>query len=309
MDLTRACLRHEALLYGDEAQYAAGTARFVREGLAAGEPVFISVPAGRHEVVRAALGDAAAGVRLADMTQVGRNPGRILSVIGDWVQEHAARRTRFIGEPIWPGRTPAEVTEATYHEALINLACADAPITVLCPYDVRGLAPEVVADAERTHPTLVCEAGHRHSSAYDGAAAALEGAARPLEEPDEPVATLVYGYEDLHAVRSLVREHAERWGVRRQRIADLVLAVSEAASNTVRHAGGRGTLALWADPGAVVCQFADDGLIADPLAGRRRPPQQDEGGRGLWMIHQLCDLVQVRTGAHGTTVRVHMRRT
>ena len=31
------------------------------------------------------------------------------------------------------------------------------------------------------------------------------------------------------------------------------------------------------------------------------------GGRGLWIANQLCDLVQVRSGAAGTTVRLHAR--
>ena len=256
--------------------------------------------------MRAALGDGAEHVRLADMTTVGRNPARIMSVISDWVQEHAGRPTRFVGEPAWPGRTPAEVVEATHHDALINLALADAPITVLCPYDVRGLAAEVVAGAQRTHPTLVCGHRHEHSRVYDGAAAALEGAARPLPRPDRSAATFDYGFGDLHAVRALVGDHAERAGLPPQRVADLVLATSEAATNSIRHAGGRGTLALWADDGNVVCQFSDDGLISDPLAGRRRASQHADHGRGLWLIHELCDLVQVRTGAHGTTVRVRM---
>jgi hypothetical protein len=29
-------------------------------------------------------------------------------------------------------------------------------------------------------------------------------------------------------------------------------------------------------------------------------------GRGRWLARQLCDLVQVRTGAAGTTVRLHL---
>jgi hypothetical protein len=29
-----------------------------------------------------------------------------------------------------------------------------------------------------------------------------------------------------------------------------------------------------------------------------------EGGVGLWSVNQLCDLVEVRSGAAGTTIRV-----
>jgi anti-sigma regulatory factor (Ser/Thr protein kinase) len=33
-----------------------------------------------------------------------------------------------------------------------------------------------------------------------------------------------------------------------------------------------------------------------------------EGGRGLWLVNQLCDLVQLRSSAAGGVVRLHMRR-
>jgi hypothetical protein len=31
------------------------------------------------------------------------------------------------------------------------------------------------------------------------------------------------------------------------------------------------------------------------------------GGNGLWVVNQVCDLVQARTGRAGTTTRLHMR--
>jgi hypothetical protein len=52
----------------------------------------------------------------------------------------------------------------------------------------------------------------------------------------------------------------------------------------------------------------DSGWIADPLAGTLRPdPDSGMGGRGLWVVHQVCDLVEARSSANaGTTTRVHM---
>ena len=35
---------HPALLYGDAEEYLAGTVPFIRDGLAAGEPVAVAVP-------------------------------------------------------------------------------------------------------------------------------------------------------------------------------------------------------------------------------------------------------------------------
>ncbi len=54
----------------------------------------------------------------------------------------------------------------------------------------------------------------------------------------------------------------------------------------------------------MVVEFTSPRRLTDPLAGRRRPDPWAEGGMGLYLVHHLCDLVQVRTGPAGTTVRV-----
>jgi anti-sigma regulatory factor (Ser/Thr protein kinase) len=84
-----------------------------------------------------------------------------------------------------------------------------------------------------------------------------------------------------------------------------VLAVHEIAANSIRHGGGRGTLRVWRDGGSLVCEIRDRGHIRDPLVGRTRPLPNATGGRGLWIANQICDLVQIRSTAAGTVVRVH----
>ena len=39
---------------------------------------------------------------------------------------------------------------------------------------------------------------------------------------------------------------------------------------------------------------------------RLRPDISQEGGRGLWLANQLCDLVKIRSGERGTVVRLHV---
>jgi len=34
------------------------------------------------------------------------------------------------------------------------------------------------------------------------------------------------------------------------------------------------------------------------------PSPEQEGGRGVYLVNQLCDLVQLRSSAEGTTIRV-----
>jgi hypothetical protein len=64
---------------------------------------------------------------------------------------------------------------------------------------------------------------------------------------------------------------------------------------------------VWHDGHAVICEVSDNGRISHPLAGRELPADDSLGGRGLWMANQLCDLVQIRTFADRSVVRLHMR--
>ena len=86
----------------------------------------------------------------------------------------------------------------------------------------------------------------------------------------------------------------------------LVLAADELATNSIRHGGGGGILRLWREPEAVVCEVRDRGTITEPLVGRARPDANQAAGRGLWIVNEVCDLVQIRALAGGNVVRVRM---
>jgi hypothetical protein len=58
----------------------------------------------------------------------------------------------------------------------------------------------------------------------------------------------------------------------------------------------------------LICQVADTGHISDPLAGRHAPDLRADGGHGIWIVQQVCDLVELRTGPGGTVIRLHMRQ-
>jgi anti-sigma regulatory factor (Ser/Thr protein kinase) len=93
-----------------------------------------------------------------------------------------------------------------------------------------------------------------------------------------------------------------------ERIDDIVLAANEIVTNSLRFGGGRAELAMFTDNGAVVCDVRDRGRIADPLAGRITPLPGATSGRGMWLVNQVCDLVQVRSGERGTAVRMFIDR-
>jgi anti-sigma regulatory factor (Ser/Thr protein kinase) len=111
---------------------------------------------------------------------------------------------------------------------------------------------------------------------------------------------------DLSQVRALVLQHAREAGLADGRANDLVLAVSEVAANTLRHTQSSGTLAIWHDEEEVVCEIHDEGMITDPHVGHTKPSLDASGGHGLWIVRQVCDLVELTSDASGTTVRMHM---
>ena len=298
--------RHEAFLYRGQDEFLAGTLPFVAEGLALGQPVMVAVVPERLQALRSALPDDAP-VYWVDMAELGANPARIIPAWRQFVDEQGGPQTpvRGIGEPIWAGRRPAELVECQLHEALLNLAVdPDTPLWLRCPYDTDALSPGVLEEASRSHPALVDADDYRGSLLYGGVdhVDSLFGGALP--PPPEGAEELLYDEGGLAGLRPVVLARAVDAGLPASRGADVALAVTEAATNSVRHGGGRGALRIWESDGALVCEVRDDGLVADPLVGRRMPSLDAEGGRGLWLVNQLSDLVQLRSGADGTSVRV-----
>lgn len=297
---------HPALFYRGADEYLAGVGAFVRGGVEAGRPVLVAVPGDRLDWLRGSLGSAAGGAEFVDMSVAGRNPGRILAMLQAFADSAADGPVRLVGEPIWPGRSPAETVEATRHEALINTAFAGRDVSVLCPYDVRSLPADTLAAARRTHPSVIEDGLDTASPEFDDPRAVCADCDLPLSEPDAAT-VLAYRTGQLGEVRDLAHAWADATALDRMRRGDLVLAISEAAANSIVHGGGSGVLRLWTTAsGDVVAEIRDRGRLSDPLAGRRRPSLDSaNGGRGLWLIHQVSDLVEVRARETGLTLRLH----
>lgn len=302
--------RHEALLYSGLDEFVDRIVPFLREGIAAEEPILVVVSSAKIRALRAALGAAAALVQFADMAQVGANPARIIPAWRTFVDANPrAPRLRGIGEPIDPERSATELAECVRHEALLNLAFDGTPAWwLLCPYNTAALPPAVIEAAHRTHPFIAEEDSHVDSALYSGVVAASAAFNVPLPEPRRVLASLAFEGAQLATVRQVVSRQAARAGFTSEPISDLVQAVNEVATNSVRHGGGSGHLRVWLDGDVLVCELRDAGRFTDPLADRRRPRPDATVGRGLWIANQLCDLVQVRAFEQGTVVRLHMHR-
>jgi anti-sigma regulatory factor (Ser/Thr protein kinase) len=143
------------------------------------------------------------------------------------------------------------------------------------------------------------ESGDYRGDGWDG------GSDADLAAPPSTAETLDFGQGPLERVRRFVA-HQLGWALAPSQLTDLLQAVTEVAGNSLVHGGGAGTLRTWRTDAAAVCEVRDRGRIRDPLVGRVRPSIEQEGGRGLWMVNQLCDLVQLRSSARGTVVRMHV---
>jgi anti-sigma regulatory factor (Ser/Thr protein kinase) len=299
---------HDAFFYESVDEYIGTIVAFVRGGARGAEPALVAVPRPRTKLLRALLDNGVQEVAFADMTDLGRNPARIIADLRRFVHAHRGTASRFVGEPAWPGRSAAEYREIQLHQALLDVAVEDSPVSILCPYDATALTPEVMDDACRTHAHVVAGGGRRVSPSFDPQVASAIFTERLPAVPAQ-CHRLIYDHGDLARLRRFIEQSIGSIGFRTGRLDDLLLAVNEVATNTLVHSGTPGLIRIWRDAATLelVCDLSDAGHITEPLAGRLGPYPVAPQGWGLWMVNQVCDLVEIRSGEWGTNVRLHMR--
>ncbi len=295
-------------MYSGTEGFLAAVVPFIRDGLERGQPVMVAVIRPRIDALRGALGTDAERVEFMDMAELGRNPARIIPAWRSFVERHSADSApiRGVGEPVWAGRRRAEIEECQFHEALLNLAISpDTPLWLICPYDADALGADLIDEAHRSHPAIIERESYRGSTTYGGAyhVGALFG--RDLPPPVGPVRNLVVTGSDGPQVADWVRRWAEASGLSAQRSGRLAAAMRAITQANVNRPGRSEVLQIWQDGAALICQIHDAGHVQDPLVGRRPDGKDNPRGRALRLANELCDLVQVRSGAAGTTVRVH----
>ena len=295
--------RHQALIYEGAEEYLAGTIPFLREGLAAGEPILIAVGELQCRLLADELGPDADRALFIDTHRVGRNPALAIPLWRDFVADHDGRPVRGVGEPAWAAQSSAALEECHRHECLLNYAFHGSDWSLLCPYDAESLGDEELERVARSHELISHQGRTEQSVRFE---AELDCLAGELPPPRSRPEVLAFGLAELGEVRRRVATAAERAGLDPRGSADLVTAASELAANSVMHGGGRGTLRLWCEGDELLAEVEDDGLIEEPLVGRLRPVISQEGGRGLWLANQLCDLVQIRSDVGETRVRLHV---
>lgn len=306
--MTYAQSGHVAFFYRTQQEYRDHLLPFISNAVQADHAVLVAVPAGNLAMLAEGLDGSATGVVMKDMSEAGRNPTRILGeVLSKLVEEHRAKPVRMISEHMWPSRSGLEYPACVEHEALLNRAFTGRDVTVVCPYDVSQLDPDVITDARRTHPVLWQNGILVHDNSAYAPEAMLASYNRPLLTDSSAVTYTARQLGDLSGARAFAGAYAQWFGLSPDQTADLQLIASELTTASLTYVGGACRLALWRQDGHVVCEARDDGCLDDPLAGRRPYGNESDRGRGLYVVNALADLVRTHTTTDETTIQAYLR--
>lgn len=307
----RAGFRHEAAPYGSDEEFLALAVPFLADGIAAGDPTLLAIPAPLQRRVQEALGDPAGLTLLAreqyrqPFTALQRNYQLFLDCVGTggrWI-----RQIRMIGAVPDPG-IGTQWEGWVRYEAAINDLYAALPVWSICPYDTRSIAAEVLDDVERTHPYLVAADGeHRPNPRYTEPTAFLSERAHreidPLEQSRPDLALTDPAPTDGRRAAAAL---AATTTLDRETIDGLVVGVSEALANAIRHGRPPVEFRAWAAPERVLVVVRDRGSgPSDPYAGYLpRRGEQVDSGLGLWITRQVCSRVTLIQTPEGFAVRL-----
>ena len=303
--------RHEALLYEGEQGFVDAVVPFIADGVARRQPVMVAVLAPRIAALRSALGDDVEGVSFVDMAELGANPARIIPAWQDFVKDAGpgTPAARGVGEPIWPGRGADEIVECQLHESLLNLAVGpDVPLWLVCPYDVQSLDAELVVEAHHSHPAVNEHNDYRGSVIYGGAYHAASMFGQPLAEPPGHADRLVLASLNDSGLLEWVQTTATNAGLAAQRSEQLAAVTHRLALAGLRATHELVQVCWWVERSGVVLEVKDRAVLHDPMIGRRPGELETARGRAVRTANDVCDLVQVRSGGNGTTVRMHCKR-
>jgi anti-sigma regulatory factor (Ser/Thr protein kinase) len=301
-----ATLTHDAMFYGSAEEFVASLVPFAREGLEHDEAVVAAVTRANIALLTDALGADASAVSFIDRDEWYQRPA---TTIAGWQRllidatDRGHRHLRLIGE-VGFGSDQHHPTWTRYESAL-NDVFAHAPAWIVCPYDTRVLPATLLDDARRTHPATF-HPDRRPSDHYLSPERFLSVVPEPMPPISGPPAISMELYSGVApARRSLSAMIAASGWSGLDRTDDLIIAMSEIITNSLRYGRGRRELRVWVDDGGTVtCEVSDDGEgPADPLIGYRPPRQSVAGGRGLWIARQLCDALAIIRRNGSTVVR------
>src|SRR2546430_15246698 len=116
---------HQALIYWSQEEFVSAAVPFIQAGLARNEPVFVVTDPSKAALLSDALGNASERVSFEDRASWYQAPARRLNTLYRLFRdqrEEGPSRIRVIGEPVWSGRSAAQISEWKRFESLVNVA-------------------------------------------------------------------------------------------------------------------------------------------------------------------------------------------
>lgn len=308
---------HAALIVDSDDALRSRLVPALRRSLAARERVFLVVGAHVERVVRDALGGLADRLEWGDRASFYARLGFAYEGLRRYLaaQHAAGSSVHVIAEPdvAGDGEPGAPVDRAAAHLSYES-ACEDAyagygcPVT--CLWDSRRHPTLLIDSVRDLHNHELTENGCEPNSGHVAPADYLTARSEVPLAPAPSAVDLDVGLADLDQLtrlRSTLRTWADERSFGAEDVGDLVVAVTEVATNGLVHGAPPVRLRGWHQRNMLIVQVDDaGGHQIPPTAGYHRPGGPEKvRGRGLWLARQLADVVSTYSVGSGTSVRLH----
>ncbi|HEX7744363.1 MAG TPA: sensor histidine kinase [Micromonosporaceae bacterium] len=306
---------HAALIVDSDETLVSGLVPLLRRSLDNREPVLMVVGKQAERVVRRELGELSDRLEWKDQSAFYQRLGSAYEGFRRYLAEqHAAgRRVHVVAEPdvaTESGPVPVDrVTAYLSYEAMCNEAYAEYGCPVTCLWDSRRHPALVIEGVRSVHSQELTAAGKIRNPGYVTPQDYLVARSDVPLEPPPPTVDVDRQFTNAGQL-ALLRAAVQTWAEDRSFAAaatdDVVLAVTEVATNGLVHGAPPVRVRAWHHADILIVQVDDSrGRRLPPAAGYRRPSLGPEGGRGLWLARQLADTVTAHTGNGCTSVRLH----
>lgn len=302
-------LFHAVAFYGSDEDFLSTCLPFCEAGIQAGLPTVVGLEASKMQLIRSALDDPGRVLFVAADDHYAHPPGA-LTAAAELFRRHAAgtgRGLRILGELPRLPEFGLSADPWVRYEAAVNSRFGDLPIQALCAYDTEATAEAVLDEMVRTHHAVATADGRlQPNSRYEPPEVFMT---TRREVPPDPLEGRSPGVEladpSPSATRQAVAALAGEVGVAPHATATLLVGVNEALTNAVLHGRPPVLVRAWGEDGRVVVAVRDAGRgPSDPCAGLLSVQPGRQGGRGLWITHQLCAETALSVGDEGFTVRL-----
>jgi anti-sigma regulatory factor (Ser/Thr protein kinase) len=310
---------HAVLIVGSDDTLRRRLVPELRRLLNAGDSVLMVVSEHTASVVRDALGEHSDLLEWGAIEDFYQRLGFAYENFRRFVaaRHDAGTRVHVVAEPNVhtdpdaPGPIDRVAAYLSY-ESFCNETYAAYGCPVTCLWDSRNHPALVIEEIRNLHDHELTDHGLERNPGYIGPGDFLahrDETAPPA--PPEQIDCELHALEtrDLQALRAGVRGWACGQGFSLAAAADVVAATSEIVANGLIHGTAPVVVRCWHEADVLIAQVEDAGALDShripPTAGYRRPSDDAEDSRGLWIARQLADAVVVYATGDRTAVRLY----